>query len=206
MYTIDIACFFFGTDGQSTVDLLPSASNTSKTLKMPLGLLRYLRSAKKRELATSVTETLQEAAKNQELITRNQRPGSAIVVGVALEQGKSIAETERTDAKIQRRLSSAKRAGAGPELPTDAFDFEVQRAGRKQPYYMRGDARFDTPAGLKKRLQLLESGKVARAARQFWDALQLQGEDAAMSYDDYCKVHANPSPNPNPKSNPNPKP
>tara|TARA_B100000780_G_C20658304_1_gene262118 strand:+ start:248 stop:502 length:255 start_codon:yes stop_codon:yes gene_type:complete len=35
VYTIDIACFFFGTDGQSTVDLLPSASNTSKTLKMP---------------------------------------------------------------------------------------------------------------------------------------------------------------------------
>ena len=162
--------------------------------------------AKKTGSQTSFLESLQEAAKNQEVITRNQgRRGSAIVVGAALEQGKSIADTERTDTKIQRRLQSAKRAGAGPVLPSDAFDFEEQcGAGRKQPYYMRGDARFDTPAGLKKRLQLLESGKVARAARQFWDALQLQGEDAAMSYDDYCKVHANPNRNPNPNPNPNP--
>ena len=143
----------------------------------------------KRESATSLKmETLQEAATNQEVITRNKRRGSAIVVGAALEQGKSIADTQRTDTKILRRLNSANSSGAGPELVTDAFDFEAQRAGRKQPYYMRGDARYDTPAGLKKRLQLLESGKVARAARQFWDALQLRGEDAAMCYDDYCKV------------------
>ena len=132
--------------------------------------------AAKSEPQKSVFETLQEAAKNQEVITRNQRRGSAIVVGAALEQGKSIADTERTDTKIQRRLKSAKRVGAGPELPSDAFAFEEQRADRKQPYYMRGDARYDTPDGLKKRLQLLESGKVARAARQFWDALQLHDD------------------------------
>ena len=162
--------------------------------------------AAKSESHATVFETLQEAAKHQEVIARNHRRGSAIVVGAALEQGKSIADTERTDTKIQRRLASAKRAGAGPELPSDAFDFEGQRAGRQQPYYMRGDARYDTPAGLKKRLQLLESGKVARAARQFWDALQLRGDDAAMSYDDYCKVHPNLNPNLNPNPNPDPNP
>ena len=78
-------------------------------------------------------------------------------------------------------------------------DFEDECAGRKQPYYMRGDARYDTPAGLKKRMKLLESGKVARAARQFWDALELHGDDAAMSYDDYSKVHPNLNPQPPPQ-------
>ena len=160
----------------------------------------------KSEAQATMFETLQEAAKNQEVLARTQEQGSAIVVGAALEQGKTIARTERADTKVHRRLKSAKRAAAGPELPTDAFDFEGERAGRKQPYYMRGDARYDTPAGLKKRMKLLESGKVARAARQFWDALELHGDDAAMSYDDYSKVHPNPKPNPNPHSNPNPNP
>ena len=160
----------------------------------------------KSEAQATMFETLQEAAKNQEVLARTQEQGSAIVVGAALEQGKTIAHTERADTKVHRRLKSAKRAAAGPELPTDAFDFEDERAGRKQPYYMRGDARYDTPAGLKKRVKLLESGKVARAARQFWDALELHGDDAAMSYDDYSKVHPSPKPNPNPHSNPNPNP
>ena len=162
----------------------------------------------KSEAQPTMFETLQEAAKNQEVLARTQEQGSAIVVGAALEQGKTIARTERADTKVQRRLRSAKRAAAGPELPTDAFDFEDERAGRKQPYYMRGDARYDTPAGLKKRMKLLESGKVARAARQFWDALELHGDDAAMSYEDYSKVHPHPysNPNPHPHSNPNPNP
>jgi hypothetical protein len=160
----------------------------------------------KSEAQATMFETLQEAAKNQEVLARTQEQGSAIVVGAALEQGKTIAHTERSDAKAHRRLRSAKRAAAGPELPTDVFDFEDERAGRKQPYYMRGDARYDTPAGLKKRMKLLESGKVARAARQFWDALGLHGDDAAMSYDDYSKVHPNPNPNPNPTPTPTPTP
>ena len=150
----------------------------------------------KSEAQATMFETLQEAAKNQEVLARTQEQGSAIVVGAALEQGKTIARTERADTKVHRRLKSAKRAAAGPELPTDAFDFEDERAGRKQPYYMRGDARYDTPAGLMKRMKLLESGKVARAARQFWDALELHGDDAAMSYEDYSKVHPNPNPQP----------
>ena len=150
----------------------------------------------KSEAQATMFETLQEAAKNQEVLARTQEQGSAIVVGAALEQGKTIARTERADTKVHRRLRSAKRAAAGPELPTDAFDFEDERAGRKQPYYMRGDARYDTPAGLTKRMKLLESGKVARAARQFWDALELHGDDAAMSYEDYSKVHPNPNPQP----------
>ena len=61
------------------------------------------------------------------------------------------------------------------------------RTSKSQPYYLRGDARFDNPDSLKKRKKLLESGRIGRAARQFWDLLGLSSEDT-MSYEDYYKV------------------
>ena len=113
-------------------------------------------------------------------------PSSAMVVDAALGMGKTIADTDQSD--VKRTLAAPSKLAKKAE-PVDAFDFEAKRAHRRMPYYMRGDDRFDTADGLRKRIRVLESGRVARAARQFWDALGL-APDATMEYADYERVHS----------------
>eukprot|EP00966_Prymnesium_polylepis_P050880 1178203-Prymnesium_polylepis.1 len=69
----------------------------------------------------------------------------------------------------------------------DRFDF-AGVADKETPYFAQGDGRFDSPRTVERRLELLRSGAIARACRQFWDTLRL-GDGERVTHEQYTMVH-----------------
>lgn len=108
----------------------------------------------------------------------------ASVPTLAVERGVKIAPT-----KCVGRAQNSKFCDDNVyrNIGADRFEFANVEEG-ETPYYMQGNVRFDCPQTVARRVELLKSGRIARACRQFWDTLKL-GPDGIVSKEQYAMVH-----------------
>lgn len=116
---------------------------------------------------------------------KQQRRGrSSSALALAVQRGVRPASTSRDERATQQQF-----AGGVAAAGVDAFAWEEGKQQHPQPW-LAGDARFEAPEVLERRVALLRSGPISRACRQFWDTFQLQlDNEATLSLAQYEQVH-----------------
>ena len=123
--------------------------------------------------------------------TRKPVTAKGSAVALAVDMGVMLAETSADERAKQ--LEFAKRPTYS-EIDRFAWEAPAANAAAQPqptdslPYMLAGDPRFDTPEALERRVNLLKSGRVVRACRQFWDTMQL-GADDVVDRATYEDVH-----------------